>query len=41
MYIVRKYVIYERKGHIAYGTINRPEVMNALHNVHAPSFIVL
>ena len=26
-----KYVIYEKKGHIAYVTINRPEVMNALH----------
>ena len=25
------YVIYEKKGHIAYVTINRPEVMNALH----------
>lgn len=26
-----QYVIYEKKGHIAYITINRPEVMNALH----------
>ncbi len=26
-----KYVIYEKKGRIAYVTINRPEVMNALH----------
>ncbi len=26
-----EYVIYEKKGHIAYLTINRPEVMNALH----------
>lgn len=26
-----KYVLYEKKGHIAYVTINRPEVMNALH----------
>lgn len=26
-----QYVIYEKKGHIAYVTINRPEVMNALH----------
>lgn len=26
-----KYVIYEKKGHIAYVTINRPEVRNALH----------
>jgi enoyl-CoA hydratase/carnithine racemase len=26
-----KYTIYEKKGHIAYVTINRPEVMNALH----------
>ena len=25
------YVIYEKKGRIAYVTINRPEVMNALH----------
>src|SRR2546428_9228833 len=25
-------VIYEKKGHIAYVTINRPEVMNALHH---------
>ncbi len=25
------YVLYEKKGHIAYVTINRPEVMNALH----------
>jgi enoyl-CoA hydratase/carnithine racemase len=27
-----KYVIYEKKGHIAYVTINRPEVLNALHS---------
>ena len=26
-----EYVIYEKKGHIAYVTINRPEVLNALH----------
>jgi enoyl-CoA hydratase/carnithine racemase len=26
-----EYVIYEKKEHIAYVTINRPEVMNALH----------
>ncbi len=26
-----QYAIYEKKGHIAYVTINRPEVMNALH----------
>jgi len=26
-----KYLIYEKKGRIAYVTINRPEVMNALH----------
>jgi enoyl-CoA hydratase/carnithine racemase len=26
-----QYVIYEKKEHIAYVTINRPEVMNALH----------
>jgi len=27
-----QYVIYEKKEHIAYVTINRPEVMNALHH---------
>jgi enoyl-CoA hydratase/carnithine racemase len=26
-----QYVIYEKKGHLAYITINRPQVMNALH----------
>jgi enoyl-CoA hydratase/carnithine racemase len=26
-----QYTIYEKRGHIAYITINRPEVMNALH----------
>ena len=26
-----QYAIYEKKGHIAYITINRPEIMNALH----------
>jgi enoyl-CoA hydratase/carnithine racemase len=26
-----EYVNYEKKGHIAYVTINSPEVMNALH----------
>jgi len=26
-----QYIIYEKQGHIAYITINRPEVMNALH----------
>jgi enoyl-CoA hydratase/carnithine racemase len=26
-----QYILYEKKGHIAYVTINRPEVMNALH----------
>jgi enoyl-CoA hydratase/carnithine racemase len=26
-----QFTIYEKKGHIAYITINRPEVMNALH----------
>src|SRR5436305_9061141 len=26
-----QHAIYEKKGHIAYITINRPEVMNALH----------
>jgi enoyl-CoA hydratase/carnithine racemase len=26
-----QYILYEKKGHIAYITINRPEVMNALH----------
>jgi enoyl-CoA hydratase/carnithine racemase len=27
-----QYTIYEKKGHIAYVTMNRPEVMNALHH---------
>ena len=27
-----QHTIYEKKGHIAYITINRPEVMNALHS---------
>lgn len=27
-----QYVLYEKKAHIAYVTINRPEVMNALHS---------
>ncbi len=26
-----QYAIYEKKGHVAYITINRPEIMNALH----------
>lgn len=26
-----QYALYEKKGHLAYITINRPEVMNALH----------
>ncbi|MDX6563740.1 MAG: hypothetical protein QOD65_3554 [Gaiellales bacterium] len=26
-----EYVLYEKKGHVAYVTINRPEVRNALH----------
>jgi enoyl-CoA hydratase/carnithine racemase len=26
-----EYILYEKRGHIAYVTINRPEVMNALH----------
>ncbi len=26
-----KYVLYEKKGHVAYVTLNRPEVRNALH----------
>jgi crotonobetainyl-CoA hydratase len=26
-----QYAIYEKKGHIAYVTLNRPQVMNALH----------
>lgn len=29
--MVNKYSIYEKRGRIAYVTINRPEVMNALH----------
>jgi len=27
-----KFVVYEKKGHVAYVTINRPEVRNALHS---------
>ena len=27
-----EHVIYEKKGHVAYVTINRPEVKNALHS---------
>lgn len=27
-----KYIVYEKKGHIAYVRINRPEVRNALHS---------
>ena len=27
-----KYVLYQKKGHVAYVTINRPEVRNALHS---------
>lgn len=27
-----KHVIYEKKGHVAYVTLNRPEVRNALHS---------
>lgn len=27
-----QYILYEKKGHIAYITINRPAVMNALHS---------
>lgn len=27
-----KHVLYEKKGHVAYVTINRPEVRNALHS---------
>jgi len=27
-----EHVIYEKKGHVAYVTINRPEVLNALHS---------
>lgn len=26
-----KHILYKKKGHVAYVTINRPEVMNALH----------
>lgn len=28
-----EHVIYEKKGHVAYVTINRPEVRNALHSI--------
>ena len=27
-----EHVLYEKKGHVAYVTINRPEVRNALHS---------
>ena len=27
-----EHVIYEKKGHVAYVTINRPEVLNSLHS---------
>jgi enoyl-CoA hydratase/carnithine racemase len=27
-----EYIIYEKRGHVAYVTINRPEVLNALHS---------
>jgi enoyl-CoA hydratase/carnithine racemase len=27
-----EHLIYEKKGHVAYVTINRPEVRNALHS---------
>ena len=27
-----EHVVYEKKGHIAYVTINRPDVKNALHS---------
>ncbi len=27
-----EHVVYEKKGHVAYVTINRPEVLNALHS---------
>ena len=27
-----EHVIYEKKGHVAYVTINRPETRNALHS---------
>ena len=27
-----EHVIYEKKGHVAYVTINRPEARNALHS---------
>ena len=27
-----EHVIYEKKGHVAYVTINRPDVLNALHS---------
>ena len=28
-----EYAIYEKRGRIAYVTINRPEMMNALHGL--------
>ena len=27
-----QHVLYEKKGHVAYVTLNRPEVRNALHS---------
>ena len=27
-----EHVIYEKKGHVVYVTLNRPEVRNALHS---------
>ena len=32
-----EHILYEKKGRIAYVTINRPQVMNALHPPATPS----
>ena len=34
-----QHVLYEKKGHVAYVTINRPEVRNALHSYAYVSFV--
>lgn len=31
MILDNKWILYEKRGHVAYVTINRPEVMNAIH----------